>query len=199
MHHPAKRQNMHRRLTWPHRAKTPLWFTLAVIALVVTMLEPTFAQSATNPSGLPLPRFATTRSQPINVRVGPGTRYEVAWVYVKAGIPIEIIQEFDTWRKIRDFEGEEGWIHQNLLSGRRAGHVNVTGANGQIALRAKPEEQADVRAWLGENYSVEIEQCDGTWCAVRVKSEPEDASSKTYAGFLPQTALWGVYAQETFK
>ena len=199
MHHPAKRQNMHRRLTWPHQAKTTLWFPLAVIALVLALLEPAFAQSASNPSGLPLPRFATTRSQPINVRVGPGTRYEVTWVYVKAGIPIEIIQEFDTWRKIRDFEGEEGWIHQNLLSGRRAGHVNTTGASGQIALRAKPDQQADVRAWLGEKYPVEIEKCDGNWCAVRVKAEPENAGSKAYAGFLPQSSLWGVYAQETFK
>src|SRR5690606_31823758 len=46
------------------------------------------AAAAEGPSGLPLPRFATTRSTPINVRIGPGTRYGVAWVYVKAGTPV---------------------------------------------------------------------------------------------------------------
>ena len=54
---------------------------------------------ADNPSGLPLPRFASTRSDPINVRVGPGTKYEIAWTYLKPGVPVEIVQEFDTWRK----------------------------------------------------------------------------------------------------
>ena len=73
------------------------------------LATPALAQ-ADNPSGLPLPRFATTRSDPINVRVGPGTKYEVAWTYLKSGIPVEIVQEFDTWRKIRDVDGTEGWV-----------------------------------------------------------------------------------------
>src|SRR5262245_17299828 len=93
----------------------------AILALAAAAFAETAALAQDNPSGLPLPRFATTRSSPINVRVGPGTRYDVAWVYVKPGTPVEIIQEFDTWRKIRDFDGSEGWVHQNLLSGNRAG------------------------------------------------------------------------------
>ena len=97
--------------------------SLTILAAVLGMLLPMAAQAAESASGLPLPRFATTRSNPINVRVGPGTRYDMAWKYLKPGIPVEIVQEFDTWRKIRDLDGSEGWVHQNLLSGARAGYV----------------------------------------------------------------------------
>jgi SH3-like domain-containing protein len=91
------------------------------LVMVVALLVPPALAQVGNPSGLPLPRFATTRSEPINVRVGPGQKYDIAWTYLKAGVPVEIIQEFDTWRKIRDVDGTEGWIHQNLLTGTRAG------------------------------------------------------------------------------
>ena len=70
-----------------------------------------------------LPRFVSTRSAPINVRVGPGTRYDIAWIFKKPGLPVEITQEYDTWRKIRYVDGDEGWIHQSLLIGRRTAIV----------------------------------------------------------------------------
>src|SRR3954451_6927804 len=72
------------------------------------------------PTGLPVPRFVSLRSSEVNVRTGPGTRYPVEWVFVKRDIPVEITAEFDTWRRIRDWEGTEGWIHQSMLSGKRA-------------------------------------------------------------------------------
>ena len=72
------------------------------------------------PTGLPVPRFVSLRSAEVNVRTGPGTRYPVEWVFVKRDIPVEITAEFDTWRRIRDWEGTEGWVHQSMLSGKRA-------------------------------------------------------------------------------
>jgi SH3-like domain-containing protein len=154
------------------------------------------AQDATNPSGLPLPRFATTRSTPINVRVGPGTRYGVAWVYVKAGTPVEIVKEFDTWRKIRDVDGSEGWVHQNLLSGKRAGIAAPWKTEAQIPLLSGRGSEG-VRAWLGPGFRVDIAGCDGAWCEVSATAKVENATS-TYSGYLPQTELWGVYQGEEF-
>src|SRR4051812_4663541 len=76
------------------------------------------AQSVTlGPSGLPLPRFVSLKSGRVNSRVGPGSNYSVDWMYMKAGLPMEVIQEFDTWRRVRDADGSEGWINQSLLSG----------------------------------------------------------------------------------
>ncbi|WP_236894623.1 SH3 domain-containing protein [Devosia sp. SL43] len=161
------------------------------------LLAPAFAQAA-NPSGLPLPRFATTRSEPINVRVGPGTKYEVAWTYLKSGIPVEIVQEFDTWRKIRDVDGTEGWVHQNLLSGTRAGYAAPLVANGELALRSNQSDEAGIRARLGAGFKVIIKQCDGTWCEVTAIGQDANQRSTSYSGYLHQEELWGVYPDEVF-
>jgi SH3-like domain-containing protein len=157
------------------------------------------AFAAENSSGLPLPRFVTTRSNPINVRVGPGTKYDVAWVYVKAGTPVEIIQEFDTWRKIRDADGSEGWLHQNLLQGKRAGLVAPWKTAGeQIALLRSAEEDSGVRAWLTPNFRVDIKECTGTWCEVVATTHPVNGSPQSFDGWVHQNELWGVYKDEEF-
>ena len=71
------------------------------------------------PSGLPLPRFVSLKSGRVNSRIGPGVNYSVDWLYLKPGLPMEIIQEYDNWRRVRDADGAEGWVNQSLLSGRR--------------------------------------------------------------------------------
>lgn len=175
-----------------------LWLALAVVVLLAieALFSPAVTLAAENPSGLPLPRFVTTRSTPINVRVGPGTKYDVAWVYVKAGLPVEIVQEFDTWRKIRDLDGEEGWVHQNLLSGKRAGYVAPWLTGDRLALRAGGSDDSGVRAWLGPGFQVEILGCDGTWCAVNAVDHPAGGRPSTYSGYVRQSELWGVYQGE---
>ncbi len=154
--------------------------------------------AAEGPSGLPLPRFATTRSTPINVRIGPGTKYGVAWVYVKSGTPVEIVQEFDTWRKVRDVDGSEGWIHQNLLSGKRAGVVEPPDGETQVILLAGRSPDSGVRAYLGTGYRVDIAKCDGAWCEVSASYAPDNGGHASITGFLPQDKLWGVYKDEEF-
>lgn len=166
-----------------------LWAALALALLV----PPALAQAG-NPSGLPLPRFASTRSEPINVRVGPGQKYDIAWTYLQSGIPVEIVQEFDTWRKVRDVDGDEGWIHQNLLAGTRAGYVTPLIANGEIALRASQSDESGTRARLGAGLKVTISECDGTWCQVSATGQP----GSVYSGYLRQEELWGVYPDEVF-
>ncbi len=154
---------------------------------------PALAQSEGNPSGLPLPRFASTATEPINVRVGPGTRYDVVWVYVRRGQPLEIIAEFDTWRQVRDVQGDEGWIHQSLLSGNRTGLITPWAESGRTALRSAPEDSAGVVAWLTPGFHVNISECDSSWCAVSARS-----GGKSFRGNVPQDTLWGVYPNETF-
>ncbi|MFP9135583.1 SH3 domain-containing protein [Devosia sp. XGJD_8] len=175
-----------------------LFRRLPWLFLVTALLLPPAWAQANNPSGLPLPRFATTRSEPINVRVGPGQKYDIAWTYLKSGIPVEIVQEFDTWRKIRDADGTEGWIHQNLLAGTRAGYVTPLLANGEINLLASPSDDAAVRARLGPGLKVTIKQCDGVWCEVSASGQDPAARATTYSGYLHQEELWGVYPDEVF-
>jgi len=176
----------------------PVLRALAVLVPILLAPVPPALAAADNPSGLPLPRFASTRSDPINVRVGPGTKYDIAWVYVKAGLPVEIIAEFDVWRKIRDVDGSEGWVHQNLLIGNRTGYVAPWAKGEQIPLRTRADDEAAVRAYVTPGFKVDIGSCDGTWCAVSATDHPESGRPSTYSGYLPQTDLWGVYRDEKF-
>lgn len=179
-------------------ARAILALALTLVLCVAAPVAPALS-APTNPSGLPLPRFVSTRATPINVRVGPGTRYDVAWVYVKAGTPVEIIQEFDTWRKIRDVDGSEGWLHQNLLIGNRAGLVAPWKPDGeQVALLRGPAEDSGVRAWLTPKFRVDIKECDGTWCSVVATSQPAGGNAQSFNGYLHQGELWGVYKDEKF-
>ncbi len=167
-----------------------LFFNLSVFSI-------SFAQNNNNPSGLEVPRFSSTRSKPINVRVGPGKRYEIAWVYVKSGIPIEVIAEFDVWRKIKDHEEEVGWIHQSLVSSVRTGLIK-SDVNEAVSLLAKGEIGAKVKAFLGSNYPLRLKNCDGKWCEVSIKYLDNDEKEKTISGYLEQSKVWGVYKNEKF-
>jgi len=89
------------------------------IALVALVAGLSFAPPVIADDALPVPRFVSLKAEEANLRTGPGIRYPVRWVYWKKWLPVEIIEEYDHWRKIRDAEGESGWIHKSLLSGRR--------------------------------------------------------------------------------
>nr|WP_196260113.1 SH3 domain-containing protein [Pelagibacterium limicola] len=174
---------------------------LLALTPVLHGVVPALAQDQTGvgpSSGLPLPRFASVRNAQTNVRVGPGTRYNVAWVFLRAGIPVEIVQEFDTWRKIRDVEGAEGWLHQSLVAGARAGIITPWASEGQVALRVSADPGSGVRAWLTPNLIVSIRRCTGVVCDVRISHAGAEGRSVDYAGFVEQSALWGVYPGEVF-
>lgn len=164
---------------------------LCVALLAFASLAPAGAQDV-GPSGLKLPRFVSTRSAPINVRVGPGTKYDVAWVFNKPGLPVEIVQEYDTWRKVRYIDGDEGWIHQGLLISRRTALVQPFGGADQAALRARPEDDAPLRAWLAAGFLVLIDKCSNGWCKV----EAADDSGPSVSGNILEIELWGVYPDE---
>lgn len=174
-----------------------LVFLLAPLLFGLAMTGPTLGQEDPNqkigPSGLPLPRFVSTRSEPINVRVGPGTRYAIAWVFKKAGLPVEIIQEFDVWRKIRYVDGSEGWIHQNLLSGKRTALTRPFNPGGRTGLYAAPKDNATVRAWLAPDYLVDVDHCADGWCEVTTK---RSKAHGPITGYVVQFELWGVYPDE---
>lgn len=172
--------------------------TLRALFALPLVLFPTLAAAAETPSGLPLPRFVTTRSTPINVRVGPGTRYDIAWIFKVAGTPVEIIQEFDVWRKIRDVDGAEGWVHQNMLSGNRAGYVLPESNTDRVALRMAAAPDAGVAAWVGPGFPVKISSCENSWCNVVAVDHPPGGRPSSYHGYLHEADLWGVYRGESF-
>ena len=147
---------------------------------------------ATGPSGLPLPRFVSLKSGRVNSRVGPGIGYAVDWMYLKAGLPMEIIQEYDNWRKVRDSDGSEGWINQSLLSGKRTAIAAPwqRGKDAQLALRTQPDDSASTVAILEPGVVGTIKVCNGEWCEMTFSG---------HTGWINQAQIWGAYPGEAIK
>ena len=144
------------------------------------------------PSGLPLPRFVSLKASKVNLRIGPGLNYSVDWMYMKSGLPMEIVQEYDNWRRVRDAEGAEGWINQSLLSGKRTALAAPwqRGKKLEIPLRASPGEDARVVAKLQPGVMGTVKACNGEWC--RMNFDGHD-------GWIEQALVWGVYPGEAVE
>jgi len=158
-------------------------FVAALSAVPAIAVDPNIGST----TGLPLPRFASLKSDRVNLREGPSKDHRTKWIYEKAGLPVEITAEFETWRRIRDSEGSEGWVLHNLLSGRRTAIVAPWGKDKPVPLRAKPNVEAPMIAQLMPNVVASIKSCDGQWC--RLIGEGFD-------GYIQQQQLWGAYPEE---
>ncbi len=159
------------------------------IIFSVSLLTAAAAQAADphNPTGMPIPRFVSLKSEEVNVRTGPGTRYPIQWVYQREGWPVEIIEEFDQWRKIRDMEGTAGWVHKSMLAGSRS--VLVKGKDPRI-VRADPDEKSHPLFKVQPMVLAKLAECQKDWCRVQVS---------TRKGWLRKSQLWGVYPSELVK
>jgi len=175
----------------------PLASRLLIIPLLfigVAGTAPASANSAQaltmGPSGLPLPRFVSLKSGRVNLRVGPGINYAVDWMYLKSGLPMEIIQEYDNWRRVRDADGTEGWINQSLLSGRRTAIVAPwqRGKDNPLPLHAEARKEAQLVAHIEPGVIATLRVCNGDWCQIEVSG---------HRGWISQSLLWGAYPGES--
>jgi SH3-like domain-containing protein len=125
-------------------------------------LGPATAQS----TGLPLPRFVSLASDEINVRTGPGQMHPIRWVFTRRGVPVQIVEEAQDWRRIVDHEGETGWIHASLLSSRRT--ILVTGDTRP--LRRTPRHDARIVALVEPLVIGSLLNCERNWCLVEIEN-----------------------------
>jgi SH3-like domain-containing protein len=146
------------------------------------------AARAATQTGLPIPRFVSLKAPRVNVRKGPSSDHQVAWVFTHKGLPVEIIAEFELWRRVRDSEGSEGWVYHSMLSGRRTVLVAPWKGKSTVPLYASGGRQSPVVELAKGGVVGEIDRCDGTWCEIEVPGG--------YHGFIEQTMLWGVYPGE---
>ena len=154
-----------------------LWPIAAVIGLIASG-GPGAAEPKRPPESPQKPRFVSLRASEANVRFGPGRRYPIAWVFVRRGVPVQIVGRFETWRRIRDWEGGEGWIHQSLLSTRRS----VIVVEGPAELLRRPGA-ASRRIARVERLAVgRLLDCEGAWCAVEFAGRN---------GWIRRKAVWG--------
>lgn len=167
-------------------------FFIKLILLFLVLTGPSAAQVPANEdaskgtSGLPLPRFAALHTDEINLRTGPGTRYPIEWIYVREGLPLEITAEFEIWRRVRDWEGSEGWLHKSALTGKRT--LIVTG--GTRTVYEDTDETSAPKARVEQGAIGSLLGCEASWCQVKFGD---------INGYMPKTSFWGVYNNETFN
>lgn len=145
------------------------------------------APQVTGPSGLPLPRFVSLKTDRVNVRRGPSTTHQVVWVFARKGLPVEIIAEFENWRRVRDSDGEEGWVFHSLLAGKRTGLIAPWRKGERITLVDGASDAANAVFVVEAGVLGQVDRCDGNWCRF---------TTAGFTGWIKQELLWGVYPGE---
>ncbi len=169
--------------------------SLLLAAVVLACSAGGGAAQTRGASGFPVPRFVSLKSDPVNLRKGPGREYPKAWIFRRAGMPVEIVQEYQHWRRVRDSEGAEGWVYHSLLSGRRTILIRPwdakKGRSGVlIDLRSEPRSSAGAVARLEPGTLAAVKSCTTGWCLVKIGS---------YSGYVAKSDVWGVYANEVLR
>jgi SH3-like domain-containing protein len=166
--------------------KLLVFCVLAVFSVPATAQDDS-ESSAFRSTTYPLPRFVSLASNEIYVRTGPGQRYPIKLVYKKKDLPVEVILEYEAWRKIRDQEGDIGWVHKSLLSGKRTGIIK---ADDVVSAYRKPSTEARLVAYIEPATLGSVKSCEDAWC---------EFESAGYSGWVQRQYIWGVYEGENFN
>jgi SH3-like domain-containing protein len=174
----------------PAKAAAPAPIVAAQPQTETKVAQPDKLPDPETPGGGPakLPRFVSLRSDDVNMRAGPGTRYRIDWVYKRRDLPVEIEREFDVWRWVRDADGIQGWVHQATLMGRRDFIVQKEDAT----LRSEASDTASAVAVLKPGVIGRIRSCEASsaWC---------DVQTGSYRGFLRRAQFWGTFPDEAIS
>lgn len=160
-----------------------LLFTLALLIAAPAFAAP--EPSILNPSGLPVPRFVSLKSDDVNLRAGPGKRYPIQWHYARARLPVEIIEEFAHWRKIRDYEGTSGWVHKGIVDGKRT----ILIMDKQQTLYEKPDAASAPAIKVAPLVIAFLKECQPDWCRVEIQDRK---------AWIRKADIWGVTREEVF-
>ena len=155
----------------------------AVLAILFSAAS--FA-SAAESDAQKLPRFVSLRSDQVNLRVGPGENYPIDWVLTRKDMPVEIVKEFENWRMVRDWQGTEGWVHERMLTGKRA----VIIKDGIRTLQRQPDLSSPAVARAEPGVVARLIECRGNWCRIEAAGN---------IGWLQRGDMWGVYPDEVVQ
>ncbi len=135
-------------------------------------------------TGLEIPRYVSLKSNDANIRVGPSKNYPIEIKYINKNYPLKVLEEYEDWRKVEDFQKNFGWIHKSLISGTRTGIV-ISNKNKSIKLLNTLN--GNVTGEIGRGNIVFLEKCKIDWCLV---------SFGNYRGWIDKKNIWGIKKKE---
>lgn len=147
-------------------------------ALMIASAAPLMAAS-----DRPVPYWASITAGDALLRTGPGRTYPATWRYRRADLPVLVLQVHESWRRVRDFEGAEGWMASVLLSAERTALV----IGGIQVLHGAPSTASRVIWRVSPGVVGKIRHCSDGWCEFSIAGK---------AGYIQTTGLWGVGARE---
>jgi SH3-like domain-containing protein len=153
-------------------------------ALILALL-PLMAMAQAPPTEK-LPRYASLRSDEVNLRIGPGETYPIVWVFKRKDMPVEIIEQFQNWRRVRDWQGDKGWVLDRMVTGKR--EVIVDGA--VRSLRRQPDPASPILARAEPGVIARLIALQGAWCRIEAGG---------YKGWVQRSEVWGVYPDEMLQ
>ena len=148
----------------------PYLFILVLFFVIVIFLPKSFANENIN--------FLSLKNNKVNLRQGPSFEYPIKLTYKKKYLPILILDKSETWRKIKDFESNSGWIHVSQLSKKKSA---INKKNNSV-LYKKPTIYSKPIAKLEIGRLVLIKKCQTKWCKI---------TSGGFKGWVFKSSLWG--------
>jgi len=145
-------------------------------AFVLSLLAPGAAQAADDDAGTPY--WASLRTQPANLRVGPGREYRISWVYVREGVPLKVLRTLSGWRLVEDIDGARGWMLAQFLARTRTATVK-----GSVADIREKADGASRLLWRAEpGVTGKLGDCGPMWCKIDLDGRQ---------GYVAKAAVWG--------
>ena len=128
---------------------------VGAVVLCLLMLAPTAAWSAS--------KYLTVKSNAVNFREKPSSKAKVLFSLDKY-YPLLVIGSKGGWYKVKDFEGDRGWMHQSVLTSKFRGVViKVAKAN----LRLKPTTKSKIAFTAARGAAFRYLKKQGDWLLVQ--------------------------------
>ncbi len=137
-------------------------------------------------TNLPLPRFVSLADDLAYGRVGPGRSYPIEYIYSAKHMPLEVIDEYESFRKVRDWQGSELWIFRPRLTNKRYLRIQVE----RTPLYQRNDATTPIRAYLAEGVYGRIRQCEPNWCQIEVDR---------VIGWVETRSVYGTYEGESIQ
>ena len=122
--------------------------------------------------------FLTLRNDKVNLRQGPSFKYPIKIFYKKKYLPVVVQDKSGNFRKIRDHENNNGWIHVSQLSKKKA----AISIDEKLIIFKNPTIYSKPLAVLAKGRLCLVLKCEKEWCKIKVDK---------YNGWVKKESLWG--------